>query len=150
MKRTHVPTALAMLLAMAAATGVLGCQPTDTRRPTPPPNVETTPASPTAPATGTTPTTQTVPPGKVGVPAGNVAAVEIANRAFKPGIVEVSVGDTVIWTNQDAEPHTVSGAGWSSARLEQGSTYSATFTEPGTYEYTCSIHPSMNGTVEVE
>lgn len=48
------------------------------------------------------------------------------------------------------QPHTVSGSGWSSPQLDQGSTYSATFTEAGVYEYRCSIHPSVNGTVEVE
>ena len=58
------------------------------------------------------------------------------------------------WTNEDDVPHTVtikSGPeSFDSGTLQKGATFEHTFTKPGTYEYKCSIHPSMSATVVVE
>ncbi len=77
--------------------------------------------------------------------------VEIADFAFAPATLTITVGDTVTWTNQDAVAHTAtSTAGvFDSGDLEQGESYSATFTAPGTYDYLCTPHPSMTGRVVV-
>lgn len=80
------------------------------------------------------------------------ASVNISGFAFVPASVTVSVGDTVTWTNSDTAPHTATSdtAGvFGSPTLNQGGTFSHTFTTAGTFAYHCNIHPSMTGTVVV-
>jgi amicyanin len=91
----------------------------------------------------------------VGLPAtparGATHAVAIADFAFGPATLTITVGDTVTWTNEDAVVHTatsVNGA-FDSGDLEQGASYSLTFTTPGTYDYLCTPHPSMTGRIVV-
>ena len=72
-------------------------------------------------------------------------SVAIKNSAFVPDIVEISKGTTVIWTNDDGVPHTVtsiSGA-FDSGNINPGQTYSYTFNQAGPFEYRCANHPSM-------
>lgn len=78
-------------------------------------------------------------------------AVSITNFKFNPTTLTVPVGATVTWTNQDEEPHTVAGKDGSfhSPGMDTHGTYSFTFTTPGSYDYICSIHPFMTGTVVV-
>jgi len=78
-------------------------------------------------------------------------AVSITNFKFNPATLTVPVGATVTWTNQDEEPHTVAGKDGSfhSPGMDTHGTYSFTFTTPGSYDYICSIHPFMTGTVVV-
>jgi len=80
---------------------------------------------------------------------GKLVDVSISNFAFNPASVTVSTGDTVRWTNRDSATHTVKGSSFESGSLAQGDTYEFKFTKAGTYDYTCSIHPSMKGTVTV-
>ncbi|ADE36440.1 cupredoxin domain-containing protein [Methanohalophilus mahii] len=68
---------------------------------------------------------------------------------FKPATIQVSVGDTVTWTNEDSATHTVTGQDFDSGNLGQGEIFTYTFDEAGTYDYECTIHPSMTGTVIV-
>lgn len=79
----------------------------------------------------------------------------IKNFAFDPVSLTVKTGTAVTWVNQDGAPHTiVSDAGspvaFSSDSLSTGNSYKFTFTQPGTYTYHCSIHPSMMGTIIVQ
>lgn len=78
-------------------------------------------------------------------------AVSIDNFAFAPTTLTVHRGDTVTWTNHDEEPHTVAAGDGSfrSPGMDSNATFSFTFTNPGSYDYICSIHPSMHGTVVV-
>ena len=71
---------------------------------------------------------------------------------FAPTALTVAAGSTVTWTNRDDEPHTVvSEAGlFRSAALDTNESYSFRFDKPGTYRYTCSIHPRMVGTIVVQ
>lgn len=68
----------------------------------------------------------------------------------------VSVGDTLTWVWADALPHSVSSVSGpvpfdSGTRTGNGTMYSFTFTQPGTYTYRCNIHPNgMTGTVVVQ
>lgn len=73
----------------------------------------------------------------------------VPNFAFNPPSVEVSKGDTVRWTNMDSAEHTVSGPTFSSGTILKGQNYEFLFTTPGIYNYNCSNHPSMIGTVTV-
>lgn len=70
---------------------------------------------------------------------------------YSVNVLEVKVGDTVTWTNDDAMMHTVTSAdgGFDSGLLAAGDTWSHTFTEPGEYEYLCTPHPWMRATVVV-
>ena len=77
-------------------------------------------------------------------------SVEIREFAFAPADVAIAVGESVEWTNADAVAHAVSGDGWDSGLLSQGQTFSRVFDTAGTYEYTCSVHPAMKGTVTVK
>lgn len=81
--------------------------------------------------------------------AGDVAIIDFS---FEPTPLQTSVGQAVTWTNQDSAAHTVTSDGdgpLASGELAEGESYDATFDAAGTYEYLCSIHPTMRGTVEV-
>lgn len=77
--------------------------------------------------------------------------VNIDGFAFAPATLTVAAGTTVTWTNRDEEPHTVAASDGSfhSPGMGTGATYTHTFTDAGTYDYVCSIHPMMHGTVVV-
>ncbi len=86
---------------------------------------------------------------------GGANTILIKNFAFDPSSVTVKTGTTVTWVNQDGAPHTVvsdagSPAAFTSDSLSTGNSYKFTFTQPGTYTYHCSIHPSMAGTIVVQ
>jgi amicyanin len=81
------------------------------------------------------------------------AKIEISNMQFTPARVVVKSGSQVTWVQQDAAPHVVMSSNSDelrSATLRSGESYTHTFSEPGTYEYYCSLHPSMKGTIVVE
>ena len=56
------------------------------------------------------------------------------------------------WTNKDDIPHAIAAVNkqFKSKALDTDDAYSFTFTTPGTYEYFCSLHPHMTGTIVVE
>lgn len=78
--------------------------------------------------------------------------VKIDNFAFAPQRIVVQAGTTVTWTNADDAPHTIVSTTklFKSSALDTEDKFSFTFTTPGTYEYFCSLHPHMTGTVVVE
>ena len=78
--------------------------------------------------------------------------VKIDNFAFAPQRIVVQAGTTVTWTNADDAPHTVVSTTklFKSSALDTEDKFSFTFATPGTYEYFCSLHPHMTGTVVVE
>ncbi len=79
--------------------------------------------------------------------------VDIRDFAYDPDPVEIAVGGTVTWTNRDRSSHTATGQDrdlLDSGALRQGETFGQTFDEAGTFEYRCSFHPNMKGTVVVE
>jgi plastocyanin len=85
----------------------------------------------------------------------------LTDTAYQPNPVQVSVGDTVTWTNDDTQPHTVTSGqnGQPDGKFDSspnfnplmapGQTFSHTFTEAGQYPYYCALHPNMVGTVSV-
>ena len=88
------------------------------------------------------------------VPA-TAAAVEVAIPAFLfcPADLAVAAGTEVRWANSDAAPHRVTavtgGEAFDSGLLTTGQAFAFRFDRPGTYEYFCSLHPSMRGSVTV-
>jgi amicyanin len=101
------------------------------------------------PSTTAAPAATSSSTGPAAPVAGN--AVTIDNFKFDPATLTVPVGSTVTWTNKDEEPHTIAAKDGSfhSPTLDTKGTYSFTFANPGTYDYICSIHPFMTGTVVV-
>ena len=73
------------------------------------------------------------------------------DKDFLPEDLTINVGDTVVWTNNDDSPHTVTADDdeFNSGNLAEGATWSYTFTEAGTYDYHCNYHGSMTGSVTV-
>ena len=90
------------------------------------------------------------------VVAGGAVAVSIEGFAFNDvadgdNVVNVSVGDTVTWTNADGPTHNVVGVPvFVSEDLATGGVFEHTFTEAGEFAYICGIHPQMSATVVVE
>ena len=86
-------------------------------------------------------------------PAADPAATDIGIVDFKftPAALTVKVGTTVVWTNKDAIGHSVNftTSGIDSKVLNHDDQFTHTFTTPGTYDYICSIHPFMHGSVTV-
>jgi plastocyanin len=78
--------------------------------------------------------------------------VKIDNFSFAPESVTVKAGTTVTWINEDDIPHTVasSAKAFKSKALDTDDTYAFTFMTPGVYQYFCSLHPHMTGTIVVE
>jgi plastocyanin len=84
-------------------------------------------------------------------PAAAEAQVLIVDfMRFEPKVITVPPGTTVTWTNQDGSNHNVTVAGSQSGRLHMDSSWSHTFEDAGQYDYHCSMHPRMTGTVIVE
>ncbi len=86
--------------------------------------------------------------------ADETAPAQIVMKDFKftPMSLTVKAGTTVTWANKDDEPHTVtSDSGlFRSGAIDTDGTYSFRFERPGTYHFTCSIHPQMVGTLVVQ
>jgi plastocyanin len=80
------------------------------------------------------------------------ATVLIKDFMFAPTSLTIKAGSPVTWVNNDDEPHSVvSDSGlFRSGGLDTGERYSFRFDKPGTYHFTCSIHPRMVGTIVVQ
>lgn len=100
--------------------------------------------------------------------AATTEIVEINNRAFAPKALEITAGDTVVWTNFDDENHSVTfddGSfdpnpgcdaqdqtlpGLPSDCMQPGESVSRRFDEEGgPYAYSCRLHSGMKGSVTV-
>jgi len=87
--------------------------------------------------------------------AASTGAVTIENMMFSPSQITVAKGGTVTWTNKDSVSHTVTDdlsnvGGPASGDIQPGKTYSFTFNKTGSFQYHCTIHPSMRGTIVVK
>ena len=84
---------------------------------------------------------------------GGGAQVTMKDIKFNPGTVSIKKGQTVIWTNDDSVGHDVTADGFKSGDpggIEPGQTFQHKFPKAGTYQYVCSVHPGMEGTVKVK
>lgn len=78
--------------------------------------------------------------------------VEIENNAFSPANITVKKGTKVTWTNKDDVMHTATTEGsnpeqFDSGNLGKNDSFSFTFNTVGTYNYLCTPHPFMKGTI---
>jgi len=79
--------------------------------------------------------------------------IEIKDFAFNPQTITVKSGEKVTWINRDEEPHTIVSVGKQfkkSTALDTDQEFTITVEAPGTYDYFCSVHPKMTGTIVVE
>jgi len=85
------------------------------------------------------------------VPFPRATAVSIKDFAFVPSVLNVSVGETVTWTNQDDDPHSVvaNDKSFRTRALDTGEKDSIIFDKPGEYGYYCSLHPHMTAKIIV-
>src|SRR3990167_1812133 len=77
--------------------------------------------------------------------------VTMGPNYFTPSSVTITAGDSVVWTNTDTMPHTVTSNtnAFNSGTMQPSATYSQTFNTPGTYQYYCAFHSGMVGTITV-
>jgi plastocyanin len=75
--------------------------------------------------------------------------VNVLDNYFDPDDLDVSVGDTVTWDFKGGASHNVIGDTFKSKTLGKGKTFTYTFNTAGTYDYTCTLHNGMDGTVVV-
>jgi plastocyanin len=85
-----------------------------------------------------------------GPAAADTSSVQIVDTAYNPERVIVLAGDTVGWRNSSfINQHTVTAPGFDSGPIVPAGGFYRDFTAPGTYLYTCTIHPIMSGEVDV-
>ncbi len=72
-------------------------------------------------------------------------------ESYNPTAIQINSGTTVTWTNDDFVAHTVTDTGdlFDSEFIQAGSTWSYTFEKSGEWDYLCTLHPWMTGTVSV-
>ena len=81
------------------------------------------------------------------------APVDIRDFAFSPNPIEVAVGGTITWTNQDGVPHTTTAElreVMQSGAISPGTSFSQTFDTAGEFPYFCEFHPNMQGSIVVQ
>ncbi|HEX2615378.1 MAG TPA: cupredoxin family copper-binding protein [Nitrososphaera sp.] len=88
------------------------------------------------------------------IPSNSTVVKIVANagsNSFSPNPVEVKVGETVTWINDDSGRHTVTSNDgvFESGMMGKGQSFSFTFDKAGEVPYHCNPHPGMVGTVVV-
>lgn len=75
--------------------------------------------------------------------------VSIEGFSFVPNMLEVKVGDTIVFTNKDGAPHTATAddGSFDTGRLKRNASAEVQITEAGEHSYFCAIHRSMTGVI---
>ena len=120
--------ALAAVLVLALALVLVGCSGGSSSTTNPP-------------SSGTT---------TVDKPAAGATTIVEKGFAFDPATLEVKVGDTVTFKNEDSAPHNVSIDGKQLGNQDQGASVTWTAEKAGSFPYSCTIHPAMTGEIVVK
>jgi len=81
------------------------------------------------------------------------------NKKFaEPEILQINVGESVEWINEDTAAHTITSGNLSegpdgvfdSSLFMAGTTFQMTFKEKGTYHYFCMVHPWKECVIQVD
>jgi plastocyanin len=78
--------------------------------------------------------------------------VVIEAMQFTPQVLEASSGDTVVWVNKDAFPHTATATnhGFHSKQIPPNGSWKFKAGKKGTFPYICTLHPIMKATLVVK
>ena len=77
-------------------------------------------------------------------------AVAVSDNQFSPSAIQVTPGTTVTWTwASSSSPHNVIFSDGGSQTLGANATYTRAFATAGTYNYQCTLHAGMSGSVTV-
>jgi plastocyanin len=88
--------------------------------------------------------------GASGTPVATNEVTMAKSYRFSPERIEIRSGSAVTWTNDDNFTHTVKVEGKPDVEVDRGDSVSIRFETPGTYRYTCTLHPhDMSGEVIV-
>ena len=145
MKKILVPLIMALLLVLAC-----GCSESP---PPAQPTVTATTATVTPTLVVTTPLpTTVVTPERTASVSDNT--ITIIKNTFKPADMTVKIGSTVRWVNADDHPHRIEfeNKAFTTSTFLLGASQSASqrFDKAGSFNYSCMIHPYMQGTITVE
>ncbi len=90
-------------------------------------------------------------PRRASASAGPGATVFMKDFFFSPKTVTINVGESVKWTDKGKaeEGHTATGDTFDSGVLHQGESYTHKFSTAGTFDYICTLHSNMKGTILV-
>jgi plastocyanin len=77
--------------------------------------------------------------------------VIMEGMVFRPNVITIAAGDTVVWINKDFVPHTAtsSAAGFDSTIVAANKSWRYTFERTGDFDYICSLHPTMTAALHV-
>lgn len=75
--------------------------------------------------------------------------VVLSGFVFDPDVLTVKAGDTVVFTNEDSVPHEVKIDGKVLGPQQKGASVTWKAEKAGSYPYSCTVHPSMVGTIVV-
>jgi plastocyanin len=87
---------------------------------------------------------------------GTVSVVASYYGGFSPSLSNITVGQSVTWTNVDTGTYsyyhviTSNSDAFNPQRINPGQSVTCTFNVAGTYDYHCSVHPFMVGAVNVQ
>ena len=87
-------------------------------------------------------------PASAAAPSGGAAAVTIADFMFGEPLT-VDKGAKVTFTNEDTAPHNAVADAFKTTDLEKGDSDVVTFDTAGTFDYICTFHPYMKGSITV-
>jgi plastocyanin len=91
--------------------------------------------------------------GPTATPSG-VPTVTLVDNGYLPGQLTVALDSRVLWLNHGSDGHDVTGTGpggtWRSGPLAPQEQYERRFSQPGTYDYACTVHPEMRGRLVVQ
>jgi plastocyanin len=78
-------------------------------------------------------------------------AADITKFTYAPKDITIAPGTKVVWTNKDETPHTVTSndKSFASKGLDTDDKFEHTFAAVGDFDYICTVHPFMTGTVHV-
>lgn len=79
-----------------------------------------------------------------------VVHVAMKNMKFSPATIEIKKGDTVEWKNDDITPHTATSPTFDSGSIDPDKSWRHTFSDAGSFPYTCTFHPDMKASVTVK
>lgn len=77
--------------------------------------------------------------------------ITIKRFKFQPEVLEVKIGETIEWVNEDLAPHTATDVdnAWDTGDLARNETAQVRFDQVGQYDYFCAYHPHMKAVVNV-